>query len=447
NNLGAARIRIRSLIAAIRVRKQRHMDVNRQINPTSIHKVQFTEEMRKEYTILVPQMSPIHFDLLEPAMAACGYRLEILPNDNKHAIDTGTQYVNNDACYPSMMVVGQIMDALLSGKYDLNKTAVIMTQTGGGCRATNYIGFIRRALKKAGMEQIPVISMNLGAIETNPGFHINLELLTRAAFAAVFGDIFMRCIYHTRPYEAVPGSVEEVHQKWLTKCIAFVQSKHMNFHLFNSMCRQMVEDFDAIPVTDEKKPRVGIVGEILVKFMPSANNHLVDLLESEGAEAVCPDLLDFMLYCFYNQIYKAENLGTSKRTARLCKLGINALEFLRHSAVKALKNSKHFDAPISIYEIVKYAEPIVSIGNQTGEGWFLTGEMVELIKHGTNNIVCCQPFACLPNHIVGKGVIKELRRQYPKSNIVAIDFDPGASEVNQLNRIKLMLSTAHKNLA
>ena len=231
NNLGAARIRIRSLIAAIRVRKQRHMDVNRQINPTSIHKVQFTEEMRKEYTILVPQMSPIHFDILEPAMAACGYRLEILPNDNKHAIDTGTQYVNNDACYPSMMVVGQIMDALLSGKYDLNKTAVIMTQTGGGCRATNYIGFIRRALKKAGMEQIPVISMNLGSIETNPGFHINLELLTRAAFAAVFGDIFMRCIYHTRPYEAVPGSVEEVHQKWLTNCIAFVQSRHMNFRL------------------------------------------------------------------------------------------------------------------------------------------------------------------------------------------------------------------------
>ena len=321
-----------------------------------------------------------------------------------------------------------------------------MTQTGGGCRATNYVGFIRRALEKAGMAQIPVISLNLGGIETNPGFHMNLDLLMHAAYGAVFGDIFMRCVYRMRPYEKEPGSAEAVHQKWLKKCQAFLSAKHMSFFKFRKMCREIIEDFDAIPITNELKPRVGIVGEILVKFAPAANNYLVELLESEGAEAVVPDLLDFLLYCFYNQIYKAEELGMSKKTAFVSKLGIDALEFLRSAACKAFKKSKHFTAPISIYQTVEYAKPIVSIGNQTGEGWFLTGEMVELIHSGVNNIVCTQPFACLPNHVVGKGVIKELRKQYPLSNVVAIDYDPGASEVNQLNRIKLMLSTAQKNL-
>ena len=444
NNLGAARIRIRSLLSAIRVREQRHKE--RTIRSSAIHKVVFTEEMRKNYTILCPQMSPIHFDVLEPAFNACGYNFEVLPNDNKHAVDVGLKYVNNDACYPSLMVVGQIMDALLSGKYDLNKVAVIMTQTGGGCRATNYVGFIRRALEKAGMPQVPVISLNMAGIESNPGFHLNAELLMRAAYGAVFGDIFMRCVYRMRPYEKEKGSVEAVHQKWLKRCQEFVSAKHMSFFKFRKMCRQMIADFDAIPVTGEVKPRVGIVGEILVKFAPAANNHLVELLESEGAEAVVPDLLDFMLYCFYNQIYKADHLGMSKKAALISKLGIDALEFLRGSARKAFEKSKNFTPPVRIYQTVEYAKTIVSIGNQTGEGWFLTGEMVELIHSGVNNIVCTQPFGCLPNHVVGKGVIKELRRQYPLSNIVAIDYDPGASEVNQLNRIKLMLSTAQKNL-
>ena len=444
NNLGAARIRIRSLLSAIRVREQKHKE--RTIRSSAIHKVVFTEERRKNYTILCPQMSPIHFDVLEPAFNACGYNFEVLPNDNKHAVDVGLKYVNNDACYPSLMVVGQIMDALLSGKYDLNKVAVIMTQTGGGCRATNYVGFIRRALEKAGMPQVPVISLNMAGIESNPGFHLNAELLMRAAYGAVFGDIFMRCVYRMRPYEKEKGSVEAVHQKWLKRCQEFVSAKHMSFFKFRKMCRQMIADFDAIPVTGEVKPRVGIVGEILVKFAPAANNHLVELLESEGAEAVVPDLLDFMLYCFYNQIYKADHLGMSKKAALISKLGIDALEFLRGSAKKAFEKSKNFTPPVRIYQTVEYAKTIVSIGNQTGEGWFLTGEMVELIHSGVNNIVCTQPFGCLPNHVVGKGVIKELRRQYPLSNIVAIDYDPGASEVNQLNRIKLMLSTAQKNL-
>ena len=332
NNLGAARIRIRSLLSAIRVRENQNKQ--RTISSSAIDKIQFTEEMRKDYTILCPQMSPIHFDILEPAFAACGYHFEVLSNDNRRAVDVGLKYVNNDACYPSLMVVGQIMDALLSGKYDLNKVAVIMTQTGGGCRATNYIGFIRRALEKAGMPQIPVISLNMAGIESNPGFHLNLDMLMRAAYGAVFGDIFMRCIYRMRPYEKEEGSVEALHQKWLKKCQAFVSAKHLNFFTFRKMCRQMVEDFDAIPITDEVKPRVGIVGEILVKFAPAANNHLVELLETEGAEAVVPDLLDFMLYCFYNQIYKADELGTSKKAALISKLGIDALEFLRGSASK-----------------------------------------------------------------------------------------------------------------
>ena len=445
NNLGAARIRVRSLLSAIKVREK--MNKQRTLRTEAIEKVQFTEEMRKDYTILCPQMSPIHFDVMEKAFQACGYNFKVLDNDNKHSVDVGLKYVNNDACYPSLLVVGQIMEALLSGEYDLNKTAIIITQTGGGCRATNYIGFIRRALKKAGMEHIPVISLNLGGIETNPGFHMNGELLLRVAIAATFGDIFMKCVYRMRPYEATPGSVDAVHQKWLKVAQEYVSAKHINLLKYNKLCRAIIRDFDKIPLLDIKKPRVGIVGEILVKFSPAGNNHLVELLEAEGAEAVVPELMGFLLYCFYNQIYKAEHLGTSKKAARVCELGIWAIEHIvLGGTIKAYKRSKHFTPPTPIKEIVSFAEPIVSIGNQTGEGWFLTGEMVELIHQNVPNIVCTQPFGCLPNHVVGKGVIKTLRKLYPESNIVAIDYDPGASEVNQLNRIKLMLSTAQKNL-
>ena len=445
NNLGAARIRIRSLIAAIKVREKKN--IKRTIHSSAIEKVQFTEEMRKNYTILCPQMSPIHFDVLEPALRACGYNLEVLQNDNRHCVDTGLKYVNNDACYPSLLVVGQLMDALLSGKYDLHKTALIITQTGGGCRATNYIGFIRRALKKAGMEYIPVISLNLAGTESNPGFKLNAELLIRASFAATIGDVFMKCVYRMCPYELTPGSVDAVHEKWKKEASAFVSGKSLSFIKLGKLLKDIIRDFDQIPIDETMhKPRVGVVGEILVKFSPAGNNHLVELLESEGAEAVVPDLLDFMLYCFYNQIYKAEHLGKSKKAARISALGIKALEWLRSPANKAFKKSRHFTPSAHIEDLVKYAEPIVSIGNQTGEGWFLTGEMIELIHGGTPNIVCTQPFGCLPNHVVGKGVIKEIRKRYPSSNIVAIDYDPGASEVNQLNRIKLMLSTAHKNI-
>ena len=445
NNLGAARIRVRSLLAAIRVREQRKEE--RTIRPASIEKVLFTPEMRKDYTILCPQMSPIHFDILQPAIRSCGYHLEILPNDNKQAVDVGLKYVNNDACYPSLMVVGQIMDAILSGKYDTDKLAVIITQTGGGCRASNYIGFIRRALKKAGYSQIPVISLNLSGLEKHPGFQLTAPLAVRAMYAVVFGDIFMKCVYRLRPYEAVPGSVNAMHEKWKKVCQDFVSHGYPSRRRFNRLCREIIEDFDNhIELLDVKKPRVGVVGEILVKFLPAANNYLVELLESEGAEAVVPDLLDFLLYCFYNQNFKVEKLGFKKSKARIANLGIYFLEWLRKPATNAFAASSHFAPPARIQKLGEMASEIVSLGNQTGEGWFLTGEMLELIHSDAPNIVCTQPFACLPNHVVGKGVIKELRRRYPQSNIVAIDFDPGASEVNQLNRIKLMLSTANKNL-
>ena len=445
NNLGAARIRVRSLLAAIRVREKR--GDKREIKSSAIKKVAFTKEMRKNYTILCPQMSPIHFELLEPAFNSSGYNLQVLPNDNKQAVDVGLKYVNNDACYPSLMVVGQIMEAILSGKYDTHKIAVIISQTGGGCRASNYIGFIRRALKKAGYGYIPVISINLSGLEDNPGFKLTPNLILRGIYGAVFGDIFMKCVYRLRPYEAVPGSVNAMHRKWVKVCQDFVSNGYPSRRKFKRLCREIIEDFDNnIELLDTKKPRVGVVGEILVKFLPAANNYLVDLLESEGAEAVVPDLLDFLLYCFYNQNFKVEKLGFEKKKATTANLGIKALEWFRAPATKAFAASKHFTPPAKIQDLGKMASDIVSLGNQTGEGWFLTGEMLELIHSGAPNIVCTQPFACLPNHVVGKGVIKELRRRYPESNIVAIDFDPGASEVNQLNRLKLMLSTANKNL-
>jgi predicted CoA-substrate-specific enzyme activase len=444
NNLGAARIRIRSLLSAIRVREK--LDAEREIKPSNINKIEFTKEMKKNYTILCPQMSPIHFDLVETAFKTCGFNIEVLKNDNKHAVDVGLKYVNNDACYPSLIVVGQLMEALLSGKYDLDRTAVIMSQTGGGCRASNYVGFIRRALKKAGMEQVPVIALSAQGIERNEGFKITPKLIMKAVQAVVYGDVFMRVLYRMRPYEKVSGSANALHEKWKNICNASLSKSGINNSEFKKNLRGIIQDFDNLEITDEVKPRVGIVGEILVKFLPMANNNVVDLLEKEGAEAVMPDLLDFFLYCFYDSTYKAENLGAKKSTAKLSKIGINAVESIRKTATEEFKKSKHFTPPSRIEDLADMAKDIVSIGNQTGEGWFLTGEMLELIHSGVPNIVCAQPFACLPNHIVGKGVIKELRRRHPEANIVAVDYDPGASEVNQLNRIKLMLATAQKNL-
>lgn len=446
NNLGAARIRIRSLLAAIRVRDRRK--TKRTIVPANYERVLFTKEMKKNYTILCPEMSPIHFELLAPAFNAAGYNLIVPEIPARECVDVGLKFVNNDACYPSLIVVGQLMAAIKSGEYDMTKTAILISQTGGGCRASNYIGFIRRALKKAGYPDVPVISINMVGLEKNPGFTFTPKLLQHGLYALIFGDIFMRCLYRVRPYEAVEGSADALHEKWKKKVLEFVTSDHMLSHRkYKQMCRDIIKDFDTLPLRDVKKPRVGVVGEILVKFLPAANNYLVELLEQEGAEAVVPDLTDFLLYCMYNTNFRTEYLGNSKKSQRMNNLGIAFFEWLRSSARKAFEESERFDPPARIEDLAKKAEHIVSTGNQTGEGWFLTGEMLELIETGASNIVCIQPFGCLPNHVVGKGVIKKLRHENPTANIVAIDYDPGASEVNQLNRIKLMLSTAMKNLA
>ncbi len=442
SNLGAARIRIRSLLSAVEVRNKKHFTPEE--STTATPRVEFTKEMQDEYTVLCPQMSPIHFSMLVPALKHLNLNVVMLPDATKDAVDTGLKYVNNDACYPSLIVVGQIMKAINSCEFNTDKLAIAITQTGGGCRATNYAGFIRRALAKAGYPNIPVIAISAQGLENNSGFKVNLKGLKCAMHALIYGDIFMRCLYRTRPYEKVKGSANKLHRKWEKICIRDIERGSKNFR---HIVKDIVNDFDNLPIDETiRKPRVGIVGEILVKFLPSANNHLVDLLEAEGAEAVMPDLLDFFMYCAFNANYKFEFLGKSKKSKNVSNLVIDALELLRKPARKALDKSKRFQAPSRISELAEYARPIVSIGNQTGEGWFLTGEMIELINEGAPNIVCAQPFACLPNHIVGKGVIKELRKAYPKSNITAIDFDPGASEVNQINRIKLMLATAKKNL-
>jgi predicted CoA-substrate-specific enzyme activase len=442
NNLGAARIRIRSLKAAMekrgKIKKEQHQTALRK------SRMLFTKEMKENHTILVPQMSPIHFQFLEEAFRASGYKVVILPSVDKKAVDEGLKYVNNDACYPSIVVVGQIVEALKSGKYDRKNTSVMISQTGGGCRATNYIGFLRKALEDAGYGDIPVISLNFVGLEKNPGFSYTPALLHRAMIALVYGDLLMRVLYRVRPYEKIKGSVNELYESWVAKCRDSVSSGRMS--LFKSNLYDIVRDFDNIELEDYVKPKIGLVGEILVKFHPTANNNVVDIVEGEGAEAVMPDLIDFMLYVAYDANFKYEMLSGSRKVQVISNAAIKAIEFYRKHMKLALEKSKRFEPPKNIEELARGAEKILSLGNQTGEGWFLTAEMVELIHSGVENIICMQPFACLPNHVTGKGMIKALKAQYPKANIVAVDYDPGASEVNQLNRIKLMLSTAFKHL-
>lgn len=442
SNLGAVKIRIRSLNAAISERENANYKFKKSI--AADNRVVFTKKMRKEHTILSPQMSPIHFTLLQQAFRSSGYNLEVLPSVDKKAVDEGLKYVNNDACYPSIIVVGQLIEALKSGKYDLDNTSVIISQTGGGCRATNYIAFLRKALQEAGMENIPVISLNLSGLEKNPGFKFTPTLLNRAVMALVYGDLLMRVLYRVRPYEKIKGSANILYEKWNALCLENI--KDGNKSTFRRNIYHIVEDFDKLEINNIVKPKVGIVGEILVKFHPTANNNVVDIIESEGAEAVVPDLLGFFLYCAYNENFKYENLGSTRGKRLANNAFIGFLEMFRMHVKIALKKSKRFAPPESIYKLAEGASKIMSLGHSTGEGWFLTAEMVELIESGVKNIICMQPFACLPNHVTGKGMMKALKTVYPGTNIAAIDYDPGASEVNQLNRIKLMLSVAFKRL-
>ena len=443
NNLGSARIRIRSLFAAVEERLAKGPVKLRGAVPKAPRAV-FTKDMKQRHTILTPQMSPIHFEFVETAFQASGYNVVIMPAMDRDSVEIGLKFVNNDACYPALIVVGQLLEALKSGKYDVNNVSLAITQTGGGCRASNYIGFIRKALIKLGLEHIPVISVSASGIEKNPGWKYSLSMINRAMQALIYGDLLMRVLYRARPYERDAGSANALYEKWSEKCKASLYKNSRKE--FKANITRIVEEFDALPITNAVKPRVGVVGEILVKFHPTANNDIVSLLEAEGAEAVVPDLLDFFLYSFYNNKFKVEKLGFKKSSGLVADIAVGAMQWYRKHMCEALAASKRFDPPQKIDKLAEMAEPIVSIGNQTGEGWFLTAEMVELIHSGANNIVCTQPFACLPNHVTGKGIIKELKRRFPLANIVAIDYDPGASEVNQLNRIKLMLSVAERNL-
>ncbi|MDR0762517.1 MAG: 2-hydroxyacyl-CoA dehydratase [Campylobacteraceae bacterium] len=446
NNLGAVKIRIRSLKAAL-LEREKNMNFSK-VNWNTLPKYQklmFTKEMKNDgYTIIAPQMSPMHFQFMESCFNACGYKFKLLEKVGVNAIDEGLRYVNNDACYPSIIVTGQIIEALKSGGYDINKTAVMMSQTGGGCRATNYIAYLRKALADAGFPQVPVISFNALGMEEHTGFKLSLPLLNRLIMSCVYGDVLMKTLLRTRPYEKIAGSANALFYKWSTVCKEAL--KNADFKTYNKNIEGIIKDFDELALLDIKKPRIGLVGEILVKYHPTANNDIADTIEKEGCEVVMPGIMEFLLYCSYDYDFNRRYLSKGVFGALAGKAVITAMEFYRKGARKALKNSSRFTEFARIDELAFGAAPILSRGNQTGEGWFLTAEMVHLIHEGVPNIVCMQPFACLPNHITGKGVMKALKELYPQANITAIDYDPGSSTVNQLNRIKLMLSVAFKNL-
>ena len=482
SNLGAARIRIRSLMAALKEQREElereaaagelkpvgpvdvrradgslerarrgqnpRVPVWREAKSAAFHKVRFTKEMQLEgYTILCPQMAPIHFELVEQLLKGAGYNVVLLPSVDRGAVDAGLKYVNNDICYPSILVTGQIMEAIESGKYDLSKTAVIISQTGGGCRATNYIALIRKALRDSGHPDVPVISLTAasGLDEDNPGFNIfKPDVVVGAVYALLYGDLMMQMLHRVRPYEAKPGSADALYDVWMDRCKSQIVGIRRGDFL--KLCQDTVDAFETLPVVhDRTKPRVGVVGEILVKFHPTANNQVVREIEAEGCEAVVPGLVDFFLFGMTSPTNMKRELGTKLSKRLTHQAGIKLIEAMREPINRMLEASRRFEPYPDIYELAHKAEQVLSLCNTMGEGWLLTAEMCDLIETGTPNIVCCSPFACLPNHVVGKAVIKRLREMHPESNIVAVDYDPGASEVNQLNRIKLMISVAKEN--
>ncbi len=452
NNLGAIRIRIRSLLASMNKRiknKKEELESSKKATDSGeydIHKIPFTKEMRKDYTILIPQMIPIHFELIETAVQSLGYNVHLLRECTEHTVDTGLRYVNNDACYPSILTTGQMIEALQSGKYDVNKTALIMSQTGGGCRATNYIGFIRKALRDAGFSQVPVVSFNVVGMEKNAGFKITPSMVEKLLKCVIYGDLLQKLLYKNRAYEVHKGESQALYETWMEKCKSMVRKSSLSE--FKSSIYDMVSDFEKIKLdTTIEKPRVGIVGEVLIKYHPFGNNFVVNVLENEGAEVVAPDFMGFVKFIATHKITFNTLLNTDKTKSKIFKIAIDLIDLLEKDTRTALAHSKKgYLPPCDIWELEDKVKDILSIGNQTGEGWFLTAEMIEYIEHDIPNIVCVQPFACLPNHVVGKGVIKSIREKYPYANISPIDYDPGASETNQTNRIKLLTTVAKDNL-
>ena len=446
NNLGAVRIRIRSLLASMNKRLANKKEKSDNLGNYELHRVPFTKEMKKDYTILVPQMLPIHFEFVTRAVAADGYKVEYLRDCTQHTVETGLKYVNNDACYPSILTTGQFIEALQSGKYDINRTAIIMSQTGGGCRATNYIGFIRKALKDAGFPNVPVISFNLVGMEKNPGFKLSLPMLERLIKAVILGDLLQKMLTKNRAYEIHKGETQKLFNEWMEKGKKLVD-KSTNKE-FKKAIYDIVNDFENIELdTSIKKPKVGIVGEVLIKYHPFGNNFVADLLEKEGAEVILPDFMGFVKFMATHKITFNSLLKVDKTKADISKVAIKLIGILEKDMKVALSNSKKGYLPVcDIWHLEDKVKDVLSIGNQTGEGWFLTAEMIEYIENGIPNIICVQPFACLPNHVVGKGVIKTIRNMFPNANIAPVDYDPGASETNQANRIKLMMTVAKDNL-
>ncbi len=445
NNLGAVRIRIRSLIASMKKRAKEKKE--KQANGDySLNRVIFTKDMRKDYTILMPQMAPIHFELLESAVRASGYNVELLRECTQKTVETGLKYVNNDACYPSILTTGQFIEALQSGKYNINKTALIMSQTGGGCRATNYIGFIRKALKDAGFSNVPVISFNIVGMEKMPGFKLTIPLAERILKMVIYGDLLQKMLTKNRVYEVNKGETQKIFDNWMEKCKKLV-AKSTNKE-FKQSIYDIVNDFEKIELdTTIEKPKVGIVGEVLIKYHPFGNNFVANVLEQEGAEVVLPDFMGFVKFICTHKVTFNSLLNTNKTSSKIMKTAIKLIDILEKDVKIALANSnKGYLQPCDIWHLEEKVKDVLSIGNQTGEGWFLTAEMIEYIENGIPNIICVQPFACLPNHVVGKGVIKTIRNMYPEANISPVDYDPGSSESNQTNRIKLLMTVAKDNL-
>ena len=409
----------------------------------------FTEAMRATHTILMPQMSPVHFRPLEPLMRRLGYQVELLQSATRDDLEVGLRYVNNDACFPAIMVIGQLIGAFTDGSHDPDSCVVAISQTGGICRATNYAAMLRKGLREAGYPQVPVVAISLQGIESNPGFELTATMGLKMLQGIIIGDTLNTCLLRVRPYEVVEGATQELVERWNRIIAEYFEHKGRSATWggrigYRRLLREMVREFNDLPRRDEpRRPRVGVVGEILVKFQPDANNHVIDVIEAEGCEAAVPGLLPFFLSGLVTAQWEADAYGIGKESVAKKKAAVWFIEQLQAPARAALRAAGGtFDIEPSTVELARKASKVLSLGNQAGEGWLLTGEMIELIEHGVPNIVCCQPFACLPNHVVGKGMFREVRRRYPQANIVAIDYDPGASEVNQLNRIKLMISTA-----
>ena len=408
--------------------------------------VVFTEDMIATHTILVPTMLPMHFKMILAYLRTYGYKLELLETNGPHIAETGLKYVHNDTCYPAILVIGQLMDAINSGKYDIDKLALVQFQTGGGCRASNYIALLRKALKKAGLGQIPVISISFQGVETHPGFKLDIKKFRGMMYGVLYGDLLMTLVNQTRPYELEKGTAQKLADEWTEILGTELGTDRVSYKDVKENYRRIIDSFARIPVEKRPAVKVGVVGEIFVKYSPLGNNNLEQFLTDEGAEVVVPGLIDFCLYCIYNMVLDYKLYGRGYWASVFAKMAFKYLNGKKRDMIDLLEADGRFEAPTPFEKTLTLAKDYLSLGAKMGEGWLLTGEMIELIESGCKNIVCTQPFGCLPNHIVGKGMMKPIKERNPDVNIVAIDYDASSSKVNQENRLKLMLSNARANL-